>query len=814
MSTTYTLPGSNPLTDETRGMITRKADGELEAPDSIIMTANAAKALYSTIRTNGLKRIALWAAIEGLIAGNPPYDQDELDANGLSHMTNYNDLSARSRFEKECLAYFNLINQAERICKFVINFDDPEASKWADILSIKFNKVIRKWKSFNTMLGTHSAQLSKLGLSVLLWPDERDWRPRVTELHRFSVPDQTYCDLDQMTFCFFENDFTAQKLFEVYNYLSKKQTKEQREDGEYYKDFWNLKALSEILLFRANAVAKANNYQFVDLYDLQVRLQNGDYTYSTLFGDGIRLVSLLYKEYSGKISHYMFDTIWAENRFLFRADEQYHDFSQACAIFTVSPGEFTLHSNRGIGHKVFAPCQAKNQLACSLVDMARYSATPMLRNNSGSVADPQQIKMYPGVPTDIGAAEFVQNNLGNNIQQVVGALNFLEQNLSMNLGMSGDDPSMPDSSVGSVSPTQARFQSYREFNLLKNHVAHFYAQMDAVYANIVSIMLRSKEGFPGYSFVKEWKESCVRAGVPEIVFEVPSEVEWGLPDHLEVKATRVAGDGSTVGLIMGLQEMQPILSSLSPKATRAYVQDMVLATMGADAIPRYTQDMDDPDEVSGGASLAGLENNNMAQGFSPVFSPSNEHKAHFAIHMALGIDTMQKVQQQQSDPIQAQKVFDHLVPHLQEHWAVISKSIFNEEFVRKYKKPFDQLIQYAVLNKKNAIKMYEAQIKEQQEQQAQQAQVLDDIQLKNLQAQADIARKDKVADAKIAQQDKESQTRAELKKEDIQRNAENKRLQIQLDHGVNVQKTTNENSLEQNRLELQKLTQIEVPSET
>ena len=804
--------------DSTRGQLTENSDGTLEAPTEIIRSASAARSLYMMVRQQNLKRIGLWAAIEGLIAGNPPYNQAELDSHGLSYMTNYNDLSARSRFDKEGLMYWNLLNLAEILVKITLEIEDEEAGKWSKIMSINFDKYILKaWPSFTTMMGTHSGQLCKFGLSALIWSDERNWQPRTTELHRFLVPDQTSTDMDQFTYCFLENEFTAQYLYQMYTETVKemkddKVSKADREDTNYFKYSWNAENLKALLLNRANSFAKSNNNAigFVDFFELQKALQNSDWSYGQFFGDSIKLISLLYKEYDGKISHSMFDTVWT-GPFLFFNPDQYNDFREVVAVFTVSPEEFTLHSVRGMGHKVFSPCQAKNQLACSMVDMARFSATPMIRNEGGSIREPQQVRLYPGVPTDIGSSEFVENRLGNNLQQVVGVLQYLDGNLSQNLASSGDDAGMPDAMAGSVSPRQAEIESYREFGLPKNRVNHFLGQMDYVYANMLAIIYRSEEGYPGYEYARKFKEACIRQGVPKEIFDIPNNLESGLPDIVSIKASRVAGDGSTLGLMMGLQQLEPILPDLSPKAKNAYIRDRVLVAMGPDSLKEYMVDMDSPDEISGGASLAGAENGLMSLGKQPVFSPSNEHKAHFATHMTLLLQTKQQVQQQQATPIDAQKIFDQALPHTTDHWQSIQKSIFGRSFVEKYKQPWDEIQKYAILNKKNAIKMYEAQIKKQQEAQQQQQEVLSEIELKNLSTQADIERKGKESEAKIARQDKESETRGETKKIQAESDAEVKRTKVGLDHSVNVQKASNENTLEQNRLELERLTAIDLP---
>lgn len=806
---------SGGLRDDLRGMIEQKGE-KLESPQHIIQSVSSARALYSQVRQQNLKRIAQWAAIEGLIEGNQPYDQADLDKHGLSYMANFNDLSAGARFEKEVLAYFNLIHQAELLVNFsldlsllsddedIVEIAEAESGRWAQIMSIEATKILRKWPSFFTMLGTHIAQLSKFGLSAVLWSDERDWRPRTVELHRIALPDQVESDIDQLTFIFLENDFTAQYLFNVYQDLSAKGAA--LDDPEDYKHFWNLKTLGDLLLARANTYAKPNNTQFIDFFQLQQALQNGDYTWNELYGDGIKLQTLLYKEYDEKITHYMFDTVSdSGGGFVFLADRQYDTFWEAVQIFTVSPGKFKLHSNRGIGHKVFAPCQAKNQLACSTVDMARHASTPMLRNEGGSIKEPQQLKMFPGVPTDIGAAEFVQNNLGNNLPQVISVLQYMDQNLSINLGMSGDDPAIPEGSNASVGSAQARLQRAPRASLLKHHTAHFLMQLDYFYQNIFSKMIRAKEGFPGAKLALLWKKKCVKKGVPEQIFEIPDDVS-GLPDWIDVTATRVGGDGSMEGLLLGITDLETIAPMMGPRELSAFKRDKVLATLGPDAISRYTQDTDKEDEISSGASDANLENAVMQLGFPALFSKTNDHISHFGVHMSLNISIIQNIQQQKMTPVEGNKILEMSVPHTGEHWAaLVARGNFGKAFVDKWRDSYEQVTKYYELNRKNAIKMKEAEIRKEQERQAQQQEAMSDAERKDFIAQSDERRKDWQTQKKEERQEKESQTRADLKRREIENKASTDRLKISLD------RDNESRELQADREELAALTEIETP---
>ncbi len=773
-----------------RGQIVQTKVDDLTPPKNILQTPSALRAIYWQYRTEHLKRIDLYAAIEGLIAGNPPYNPAMLAQKKLSHISNFNNLDARSLYERGALAYWNLLNEAETICKFVLRdpiglgSEDPELLDFSDTLAKHWDTVVRSWPSFYTVFNTLAGQLVKFGISPVLWPDERDWRFRTIELSRFFVEDQAQSDIEKVTVICVESIFTAQYLFEIYEAFKDKEGVKDYDPSkgkwDYKKCPWNIYELTKVLLYRANQFDKTRDEMYIDMMDIQRKIQNGDLTYNAIFSDSIRLVTAFQQEYDGKISHYMIDKVVDNGEFLYFVDRQYQCMQEGIVIFTASPGEFTIHSNRGLGHKIFSGAQAMMQLDCSIIDAARMAASPMIKSPATGSRDVEAIRFYPGTITNIGTAEYVQTNFGENIQQLIGASQYVLQKLQFNTANSGDDPSIPDKNVGSVSPSQARMQSFKEFGVLKNNIAHFYSLFDTVINNMTIKLLHSKPGYPGYEYAKKWKDLCIEDGVPEEFFANKEEDEYGMPSYISVRATRVAGDGSTLAGLIGLQELSLIAGDFNPDEAREYRKQWVTRTMGRDYVPAFVHPKQ-PDEATGGASLAGVENNNMLGGLSPIWSIDNEQRSHFVIHMALGNDTIQRIQQQQLSAVEADKIFSVLIPHMTEHLKAMANSIFAKKFVESIKKPWAQLTQYATLNRHNAAQEMQAAIKKQQEQQDQTQQVLTDEQLKTIKMQGEERRADQKAQHQIANAQQTSEQRAEIMRDDVNKKADNQRLKIQLD---------------------------------
>jgi hypothetical protein len=431
---------------------------------------------------------------------------------------------------------------------------------------------------------------------------------------------------------------------------------------------------------------------------------------------------------------------------------------------------------------MFAGAVAVNMLDCNIVDMAKMSGTPIFSSLATGGRNMEPIRFYPGVATDIGAAEFQQNNLGANINQVVGAAQYITAGLQQNAVNSGDDPSVPDAAKGSVAPSTARNQDFKEFGTLKNVVAHFYNTLDKVVKLTAIRFLSMKENAPGYELAKTWKERCIEDGVPEVLFDTGKKGLYGLPKQFKsIKAARVAGDGSNLARIMALEAMGPITGTFNQKQISAWKREFVAATAGVDYISTFASD-DVGDELSGGASLARTEDNLMRAGFPPLFSADNDQAAHADEHMGTGSSVVQAVAQQQMSPVDADGVMKFLIPHLTEHIQFMSKSPqFYRDTLNRLQKPYKQLNQWAQLNRRNAEAMIEAAKKKQLEDAAATQQVMSDAERKDFVARADVERADAKVGAQIERAAKADERRGEIMRTKVEKDADNKRLAVQLE---------------------------------
>lgn len=713
------------------------ANGVFKIPEKVIESPNVANQIYQGLKTDHIKRKYMYALVNGLIAGNPPYDADEQEAAGLGSASNFNTLEARSLYKRAGLAYWNLLFTSSSVIDIILNYDDPQAPETANILSEKWNKIVRReWKGFDVNVAVFTGQLVKLGIAPIMWSDERDFRWKSVNLARFYIPNQTVADLDQLATVCIESEFSLLYLIQAYNSLKDEENSE-----------WNREVLKEYISEKANNVANKNTTQ-LDPVKVQQYKEAGNVGLGELYNENVTLVSLFYRENDGAISHYMWDPNWnVESKgFLYESPKQYTKLEEAMLIFTQTPGEEYVHANKGTGHEIFSLGQAKLMLDNNTMDMTMFAGTPIIKGSNNPMHSTDSLRLVPGMPTDIGGSEFVENTTGANLQSVIQTGQYFSSLIEKNIELSGGNPANPDSSSGSLAPSEARIKAFKEFGVLKNQTNHFYTTFDVLLEQMVIKMLNCKATDPSYEIVKMWKDECLEAGVPEELFKIKDDGK--LPPKWEVKATRSAGSGSQVADIIGLQEMGPIVGSLDARGQVNYTKDFVRAVRGSEFVNHYTAGLDNPDKVSGGAALAAVENFMMKSGEHPLFSIDLDHRAHITTHMALGQEIVQQQNQQQIDVVQADRVLSTLVPHIEEHLQALQGSIFAKEFLGTVIPSFHQLQQFAQLTRRNAQRALQAQQKKQQEDQAATETVMSDAQRKDFVAQKDAAR----ADEKVTNQ--------------------------------------------------------------
>lgn len=790
-------------------------DGKPEAPQRSIPTAQAALAIYRRLRDNNLKRVGTYQKIQGMLDGNPPYNPAKMVKAGLTDMCNVNWKDGEALYRSAALAYWSLFNQVEFIAEFHVNLEEPKPgqqgtgsgytpdaaaeramapeaarnaqlleqeeepgieqgitpemqetaartstgaaarkaasaqnAEYGRILSEEWNRVIRSWPSFNRRMNFHQGELLKFGLNAIIWPDERDWRFTPVSVRDFVVPDETENDIERIDLICIEKSYSARYLWDVYE-------KARHNPG----GVWNADVLGDLLVRLAH-VSDQSPYMTdrVDPLLLQNRLRQGDLYYDAIYNDDIRLISIFVKEYDDeKFSHIMIHPELMLEDFLYFNYKQYKNISEAFTYFTFSPGEEKLHSNKGLGHSIFAAVEAITQLDCSLLDQAKRGGSLLLRSNPGRGADDRQVKFAPGGIVDLGECEVAQNTLGANVQAIAETSQYFRRKILENNNISGFDASSADRDAQQA--TVVQMQVSREARIQRNVISHYYDGLDRFFREIVRKMLHSKPSYPGYEYVKSWKNACIKRGVPEEVFEIGDELTPdGLPVHLNVSATRSAGSGSQAADIMEMQLIMNLLPQLGQRGRIAAMQDYIAAARGWRYKDRYMPVEDRDDQPTGHDTIASLENNQLSDGKQVTVSPDNNHLIHAQNHIRMMQEWMKMFQQDSQAMYDGQpllqkidSVYQVAGPHFIKHLLILSQDPINRAAYEQLNAQWGEVANFGNMIANNAQRQRESEMQQQQEAQAlmQQQQEMNTpeqikarglVQVQDMKARADIQR--------------------------------------------------------------------------
>lgn len=593
---------------------------DVQTPKNVISNGSGARIVYNKLRESHRKRSMIFGKIQGMIDGNPPYPKASLKRAGILAQSNVNWRDGEAIYESVALAFWSLFNDVQNLCEVGTTLGDPQQNPhWGRVMSEELDTIIRDWDQFASTMSEHQGDFVKYGVSFLFWQDEEDWRFQVADVWKFLIPERTRNHVSFFNIIAIERTMTAHELFDILE--------------DYKGEKWDLDALKEIM-WQAQTGQK-EQYSTQLWASQQTKIRNGDTSIDELYSDDITFVSLFMKEYDGKVSHGMIHPTYmgSEDKWVFFHDRQYDQMSHAAALFTFTPAERFVHGNKGVGHKSFNTVEGVTQIDNSVMDSARRAATVLVRSRAGRNKDAKQVQFIHGGLVDIGEAEFVQNLMGANLQSSVEVARYFQDKLQMNNNISGTNMASRDGKPQTLG--EVRVQATREARVQKNRIAHYYGQLDFLWAEVFRKMLRCKEGHPGYEEVALFKKRCIERGIPEEIFVLNDENmgQNGLPEHLSIKATRASGSGSQVADQIEMQAMMPLLPSVGEIGRENIMRDYIAANRGHRFIERYMPPNDREKQPLFDNTLASIENNQLEKGEMVVVSPDNNHAIHAPSHI-------------------------------------------------------------------------------------------------------------------------------------------------------------------------------------
>jgi len=707
-------------------------------PKTRVQNAGSARSMLYTLQDDDQIASYRRSQIQGIIDGNPPYNDQQLRELGQADRINVNWGHANAKVEAAVIPYFDILTSVGTYAtiKTAHGKDDGKKEEWSRIISEEFHKLL---DSTNPgFLANHQICQKELvihGQGCMYWPDGRDFKAKAIEPWSLVVPKGAGVDQDQWEFCYILDDMYCEEL---YSYI-------ENEDAAK-RGGWNVEECQASIMDAK--VDQQDQRRPWEWYQRELR-NNGLY-YSYAKSKVIKVAHMFVKEYDGRISHYIFDRL-NSTEFLCEMPSRYKKFSNAFTVFLNGVGNGYYHGVRGLGQTIFKWAEAMNRINNSLAEGVIVDSAIMIQ--PATAKDAEQVKTVQIGPWRILPAglNFVQTSTTSKLAPAMQVAQFFQ-------GQESDETGsfLPSVAGGRKKGNKEVEAEIGEKSRLTNTRAEIYLQaLDLHYAEVYRRatnpnLLEEDHGGPQ---ALTFQKACLNRGVPQSA----------LVDVESVKATRSIGQGSSAARIQAMKMIQEYLPQLPESNRKRVINANIAAIAGQRGVEAYGIPEETKPEGSD-LSIASLENNAFAVGGQVLIDPDQNHYVHLTVHLQFAGQVVEKVQGQQQDPRQASQTLQAEIPHILTHLKFLEEDPTRKEQFEAMNEQTSELMKIADQLYAMAEQMNEQEAAQQQEQAPQQdprmlvaqnkimldrAKFQNDAQLKQAKVQHQLALKDRQVAQKL-----------------------------------------------------------------
>lgn len=703
-------------------------------PKSRIRDAESSRAMLYTLVDDDQIASYRRAQIQGIIDGNPPYNEQQLKETGQGDRINVNWGHASAKIESAVIPYFDILTSVPYYATVTTRNgkDKGKAEEWSRIITEEFHNLLSSTNpSFLSQHQIAHKQLVTHGQACMYWADGTDFRAKAIEPWALVVPKGASVDQDSWEFCYILDEMYCE---EIYRYIENPEAAK--------RGGWDVEQCRQAIMdARVDDQDQRRPYEWY-----QKELKNNGLYYSYAKSKIIKVAHFFVKEYDGSISHYIFDRLNA-TEFLCKKPSRYKKFSNAFTVFLNGVGNGYYHGVRGMGQALYKWAEALNRLNNQAIEGAIYSSTPMFQTTSA--ADAERLKSvkigpYQIFPTGLN---MIQNNMASNLSSVMQVVQLFQ----------GQESDETGSFLPQVSGGAGRKKGNKEIEIeigeksrLTNTRAEIYLQaLDVHYKEVYrrcSNFNIVEEDHGGPQIIA-FQEACMRRGVPQVA----------LKDVESVKATRSIGQGSANARLQAMKMIGEYLPQLPETTRKRVINANIAAIAGQIGVDSFGI----PEEVKldgSELSIASLENNTFPIGGQVMIDPDQNHFVHLTVHMQYAGNIVQGIQQQTANPMEAAKTIGAAIPHILTHLKFLEEDPTRKEQFESINEQVSELMKIADQLNKMAEQMAQQQQAEQgQQQQSQdpkQAVAMNKIQLDRMKFQNDAQIKQAKAMHQMQLQDK------------------------------------------------------------
>ena len=664
-------------------------DEKGNAPESRIKDCVAARSLIDKMREMDDIRARKRALVQGLIDGNPPYDQEELKRLGQGQRSNFNPRDAEGHIDARKTSYYTILTNVPCLVEAVCEISDPQDSNmdYGKILAARMDEMLRKWSGFTLNMKLHQSEMVKFAVGPVYFPNETTWKYKAIKHGSLLIPNDADASVDTLEMCCLKSKFRAHELYRLIA------TKEKEAASK--KDGWDTD-LIKLALMRSNRTVqpKDGSYSTSQYEEVQQMMKNNDYYYSYGVCDPIYVYHLMVKEYNGKVSHYIMTSEEADNEFLYQKIDRYESMEKFIIFFMSDVGDGEFHSVKGLGQKIYATCVVTGRMKNAAVDGGMLSAGMVIQGDtdSGAVNKMKMVRVGGFTIVEKGFS-VLPNAFQPQIKGLMEVTQLLDQNMARNVGL--DRPEITDT-PGAKQPEslgQEKLKFMREYKLEHSDIDGYYVHLDVLYSEIKDRLLGKKwtEVTEGYKERQKFIEDCVKDGMPKQLLDHP--------ELFTVTAARAIGYGSTALAHMVTNDAVAMAPYFDEKGKKAVMYDWLMVRVGRKKANEYLSMKDRNMIPTNEHVIATMENNFFEMGVPSVVGVDQMHVIHCLVHFEPLMKRAQEyIQQASSEPIEkTYPIFEVAMPHLSEHIDMMKD---DPARVNEYKEFFGKFSELAKIYQK------------------------------------------------------------------------------------------------------------------
>jgi len=712
-------------------------------PKTRVEDAGSARSMLYTLIDDDQIASYRRSQIQGIIDGNPPYNEQQLREMGQADRINVNWGHAEAKVEAAVIPYFDILTSVGTYATIKTKYgkDMGKREEWSRIITEEFQRLLVG--SNPNFLAQHQVCHKELvihGQACMYFPDQTDWRAKAIEPYALVVPKGAKVDWNNWEFCYILDEMYCEEL---YSYIENEEAAK--------RGGWDVEECKEaIMQARVDEQDQRRPWEWY-----QRELKNNALYYSYAKSKVIKVAHFYVREYDGRISHYIFDRL-NSTEFLCQKIGRYKDFSNAFTVFLNGVGNGFYHGVRGLGQKVYKYAEAINRVNNALMEGIIVGSATMLQANSA--ADAEKLKSIQIGPWKVlqGGLTPININNGPNLASAMQVAQFFQGQESDDIG----------SFMPSVSGGGGRKKGNKEIEAeigeksrLTNTRAEIYLQaLDVHYKEVYRRasnpnLIEEDHGGPE---ALRFQKACMDRGVPA----------GALLDIDSVKATRSIGQGSSAARMQAMELISEYLPQLPESNRKRVINANIAAIAGQTGVETFGIPEESKPDGSD-LSIASLEDNALQNGGEVIIDPDQNHVTHMGVHLQFSQQVIKNVQDQKVDPMSADRTMQAIIPHMLTHLKYMEEdptreAQFNEmnEQVSELMKIADQLSRMAQdMQKQQQEAMMQQQQQAQQQQDPKMAVAMNKIELDRMKFQNDAQIKQAKAQHQMQLQDRKTAQR-------------------------------------------------------